>query len=90
MVERLALASQEALTPVALLQQICAEIAGGFAFDRVVVTAYEPESHRDSAAPRRAAKIAESRHWRGRPTVRLYAQPVSTRQDRQHRLQRAA
>jgi signal transduction histidine kinase len=44
MVERLALASQEAPTPVALLQQICAEIAGGFGFDRVVVTAYAPES----------------------------------------------
>ena len=44
MVERLALASQEAPTPVALLQQICAAIAGGFGFDRVVITAYAPES----------------------------------------------
>src|SRR5918999_1326699 len=44
MVERLALASQEAPTPVALLQRICSEIAGGFGLDRVVITAYAPES----------------------------------------------
>jgi signal transduction histidine kinase len=43
-VEQLALASQEASSPVALLERMCMEIASGFGFDRVVVTAYAPDT----------------------------------------------
>jgi signal transduction histidine kinase len=43
-VERLALASQEALTPVALLENVCTEVAAGLGFDRVVATAYSADT----------------------------------------------
>ncbi len=43
-VEGLALASQATTSPVALLEQMCEEIASGFGFDRVVVTSYSPDS----------------------------------------------
>jgi signal transduction histidine kinase len=45
LVERLALVSQEAPTPAALLERICAEIAEAFGLDRVLVTAYAADTH---------------------------------------------
>lgn len=72
MVERLALASQEAPTPDALLQQICTEIAAGFAFDRVVITAYAPESQEVRVLAAHGVTDAELEgpvHIRARPLL---------------------